>query len=73
MMLITKEQARCFILRKQGLLGKHRFIGKEGAATLWGAPGFFPRQETARNAMTKIGNNFRIWAMFKQANLQNNS
>ena len=31
MMLITKEQARCFILRKQGLLGKHRFIGKEGA------------------------------------------
>ena len=32
MMLITKEQARCFILRKQGLLGKHRFIGKEGAS-----------------------------------------
>ncbi len=30
-MTITREQARRFILSKQGLLGKHRFIGKEGA------------------------------------------
>ena len=28
---ITKEQARHFILSKQGLLGKYRFSGKEGA------------------------------------------
>ena len=28
---ITKTQARQFILAKQGLLGAHRFIGKEGA------------------------------------------
>ena len=28
---ITRNQARQFILIKQGLLGKHRFIGKEGA------------------------------------------
>ena len=28
---ITKEQARRFILLKQGLLGKKRFASKEGA------------------------------------------
>ena len=28
---ITKQQARQFILAKQGLLGAHRFIGKDGA------------------------------------------
>ena len=28
---ITKTQAKQFILIKQGLLGKHRFAGKEGA------------------------------------------
>ncbi len=28
---ITREQARQFILLRQGLLGPHRFIGKEGA------------------------------------------
>ena len=31
MLTITREQARRFILCKQGLLGKHRFVGKEGA------------------------------------------
>ena len=31
MRTITKEQAKRFILCKQGLLGKHRFAGKEGA------------------------------------------
>ena len=31
MLTITREQARRFILSKQGLLGKHRFVGKEGA------------------------------------------
>ena len=31
MLTITREQARRFVLRKQGLLGSHRFIGKEGA------------------------------------------
>ncbi len=31
MMTITKEQARRFMLSKQGLLGKHRFAGKDGA------------------------------------------
>lgn len=30
MQVLTKEQARQFILRKQGLLGEYRFIGKEG-------------------------------------------
>ncbi len=30
-MTITKQQARRFILRKQGLLGKHLFVGKQGA------------------------------------------
>ena len=28
---VTKDQARQFILRKQGLLGEHRFVGKDGA------------------------------------------
>ena len=28
---MTREQARRFILSKQGLLGKHRFVGKPGA------------------------------------------
>lgn len=28
---ITREQARLFILSKQGLVGKHHFVGKEGA------------------------------------------
>ena len=28
---ITREQARRFILSRQGLLGKYRFAGKEGA------------------------------------------
>ena len=28
---VSREQARRFILCRQGLLGKHRFIGKEGA------------------------------------------
>lgn len=28
---ITREEARRFILSRQGLLGKHRFIGKDGA------------------------------------------
>ena len=31
MLTITREQARQFILLRQGLLGKHRFIGKDGA------------------------------------------
>ena len=31
MLELTKKQARQFILCKQGLLGKHRFSGKEGA------------------------------------------
>ena len=31
MRTITREMARRFILCKQGLLGKHRFVGKEGA------------------------------------------
>ncbi|MCR4722531.1 MAG: winged helix DNA-binding domain-containing protein [Eubacteriales bacterium] len=31
MITMTREQARLFILRKQGLLGKYRFAGKEGA------------------------------------------
>ena len=31
MLTITREQARCFILCRQGLLGKHRFSGKDGA------------------------------------------
>ncbi len=30
-MKITREQARRFILRRQGLLGKYRFTGKDGA------------------------------------------
>ena len=30
-MIITKDQAKRFILSKQGLLGQYRFIGKEGA------------------------------------------
>ena len=31
MLTITREQAKRFILCKQGLLGKHRFVGKQGA------------------------------------------
>ncbi len=31
MRAITKDQAKQFILSKQGLLGKHRFVGKDGA------------------------------------------
>ena len=31
MAAITREQARRFILSRQGLLGKHRFVGKDGA------------------------------------------
>ena len=31
MLTITRDQAKTFILIKQGLLGKHRFTGKEGA------------------------------------------
>ncbi|MBR3494028.1 MAG: YcaQ family DNA glycosylase [Clostridia bacterium] len=31
MLTITREQARRFILCRQGLLGRHRFAGKEGA------------------------------------------
>ena len=31
MLMIDRKQARQFILRKQGLLGNHRFIGKDGA------------------------------------------
>jgi len=28
---LTNEQARCFILRKHGLLGEYKFVGKQGA------------------------------------------
>ena len=31
MLTVTLRQARQFVLSKQGLLGKHRFIGKDGA------------------------------------------
>ena len=31
MITMTREQARRFILSKQGLLGKYRFAGKSGA------------------------------------------
>ena len=31
MLTITLDQARQFILCRQGLLGKHRFVGKDGA------------------------------------------
>ena len=31
MLTISKQQARQFILSKQGLIGAYRFIGKEGA------------------------------------------
>ena len=31
MLTISKQQARQFILSKQGLIGEYRFIGKEGA------------------------------------------
>ena len=31
MVELTKTQARMFLLAKQGLLGSHRFSGKEGA------------------------------------------
>ena len=31
MLTITRNQAAQFILRKQGLLGEHRFSGKNGA------------------------------------------
>ncbi len=31
MVLLTKAQARRFILAKQGLLGSYRFSGREGA------------------------------------------
>ena len=31
MLTITREQARRFILSRQGLLGQYRFVGKEGA------------------------------------------
>ena len=31
MLTITREQARRFILSRQGLLGQHRFVGKDGA------------------------------------------
>jgi len=31
MVTITRDQARRFILLRQGLLGKHRFVGKSGA------------------------------------------
>ena len=31
MLTITLDQARQFILLRQGLLGEHRFIGKSGA------------------------------------------
>ena len=30
-MNITRNQARCFMLSRQGLLGRHRFVGKTGA------------------------------------------
>ena len=31
MIMITKQQARQFILAKQGLIGAYRFTGKDGA------------------------------------------
>ena len=31
MLRITQERARLYMLIRQGLLGKHRFIGKNGA------------------------------------------
>lgn len=31
MYTITKQQARQFILAKQGLIGSYRFVGKDGA------------------------------------------
>ncbi|MEE5991289.1 MAG: winged helix-turn-helix domain-containing protein, partial [Lachnospiraceae bacterium] len=31
MQTITKQQAKQFILSKQGLIGQYRFIGKDGA------------------------------------------
>ena len=31
MVTMTKDQAKRFILSKQGLLGKYRFVGKQGA------------------------------------------
>ena len=31
MLTVTRDQARQFILLRQGLLGEHRFIGKNGA------------------------------------------
>ena len=31
MRAIEKDQARQFMLSKQGLIGKHRFVGKDGA------------------------------------------
>ena len=31
MLTITKQQARQFILAKQGLIGAYRFVGKDGA------------------------------------------
>ena len=31
MLAVTLDQARQFILLRQGLLGEHRFIGKNGA------------------------------------------
>ena len=31
MLTVTPDQARQFILLRQGLLGEHRFIGKNGA------------------------------------------
>ena len=31
MQTITREQARQFILAKQGLIGQYRFTGKDGA------------------------------------------
>ena len=31
MRILTKQQARQFVLAKQGLIGAHRFIGKDGA------------------------------------------
>ncbi len=33
MKTITRQQARSFILSKQGFIGQHRFIGKDGAYT----------------------------------------
>ena len=39
MLTITQDQARQFILCRQGLLGKHRFIGKDGAYQYVGQAG----------------------------------